>query len=410
GYTGHHERKQFGATAAGISGLIDMHTRYYDPAAMQFLQPDSIVPDVYQPLSWNRRTYVNNSPVMFSDPTGMAPQLQESQAQTAERKGMELDEFADNRGFGYSNGGGLGSAPTGTQAGDLLAGMRARKVAGAHMAHADKSLGEKTVAEMSNEEKFWYNGYRRDANNYRIAGMRAPFETVEEYIVWRAFSMEAQAMGMNSQMMEDMALRADTAADVVGFGAANPMKRGGISASSFKSWMANLLRLGRVSPEVAAAARQVARQREARALDLAAANHKGLLWFGAGERAGQRVLRMYGDEIGSELVFFYNGRFTQIVSLDAKYATVENAKAVWEVMQRDLRKQAPAVTLDFSFDGNLDAAREFASELRKNIGAFRPTNVDGFRNMQRVEVGHTYFGSESGGAMNVHTHIRIVDD
>ncbi|MBB5209811.1 hypothetical protein, partial [Chiayiivirga flava] len=31
GYTGHHERKQFGATAAGISGLIDMHTRYYDP-------------------------------------------------------------------------------------------------------------------------------------------------------------------------------------------------------------------------------------------------------------------------------------------------------------------------------------------------------------------------------------------
>ncbi|MBB5209540.1 RHS repeat-associated core domain-containing protein, partial [Chiayiivirga flava] len=213
GYTGHHERKQFGATAAGISGLIDMHTRYYDPTAMRFLQPDSIVPDVYQPLALNRFAYVYNSPTEHVDPTGMAPQLQESQAQTANRNADELDTFAAERGFGYSNGGGLGSAPTGTQAGDLLAGMRARKVAGAHMATKTSPLQHKSVADMTSEEKFWYQAFYRDAENYKRAGKSPPFNNVDEYIAWRHQSREAQAMGVNSRILEMMAKRAQKAAE-----------------------------------------------------------------------------------------------------------------------------------------------------------------------------------------------------
>jgi RHS repeat-associated protein len=412
GYTGHHERKQFGASAAGISGLIDMHTRYYDPAAMQFLQPDSIVPDVYQPLSWNRRTYVNNSPTNFSDPTGMAaqaandPGLSESPAQTAERKAAELDD-ASNQWMGTPyNGGGLGSAPTGLQAGELMMGMRARKTGGAQTAKAAKPLSEKTPEEMSDEEKFWVQAYGRDAANYKLAGMEAPFETVEEYMVWRTISRQAQAMGMNSEMMENMAMRAELAADIMGFGAANPMKPGAMSTSSFKSWMANLLRFGRVSPEVAAAAKQVARRREAMMLDLALANQQGQLWFGLGEEANRRVLRMYGDEIGK--VFDWGPIRGMIVGLDTKYATVANAKAAWHVMQRDLGKRSTKLTLDFSFHGDYTAASKFKNEIEKNLREFTPEHMNNFRETGTVSVGiHTYGSSPDYPTGSHHVYIEL---
>ncbi|HJR72931.1 MAG TPA: RHS repeat-associated core domain-containing protein [Luteimonas sp.] len=127
GYTGTHERRQRGATAPGISGIIDMQARYYDPAAMQFLQPDSVVPDPANPLSWNRRTYVNNSPVAFSDPTGHAPQndsgLAEDGEAFVERKAKELQEAAGGDAY-LSNSGGLGTAATGVGVGALLSSMR----------------------------------------------------------------------------------------------------------------------------------------------------------------------------------------------------------------------------------------------------------------------------------------------
>ena len=34
------------------------------------MQPDSIIPDLSNPQSWNRYSYVTNRPVNFSDPTG----------------------------------------------------------------------------------------------------------------------------------------------------------------------------------------------------------------------------------------------------------------------------------------------------------------------------------------------------
>lgn len=199
GYTGHHERRQFGATGIGISGLIDMKARYYDPAAMQFLQPDTIVPEVFNPLSWNRRTYVNNSPVMYSDPTGHAAQLAETGAETAQRKSDELDGFAAQRGFG-SGGGQPAGAPTGMQAGDLLLGMRrlsavlrtaklfqdAEAEAKSQVENPDcMACAKQRPAHSINKLNRLYRDYRNAAINAEMSGNGVPFGSFAEYVAWR---------------------------------------------------------------------------------------------------------------------------------------------------------------------------------------------------------------------------------
>ena len=47
-----------------------MNARYYVPYIYRMLTPDSIVPDPANPQSYNRYSYVNNRPTVFSDPTG----------------------------------------------------------------------------------------------------------------------------------------------------------------------------------------------------------------------------------------------------------------------------------------------------------------------------------------------------
>jgi hypothetical protein len=37
---------------------------------MQFMQPDTIIPEPFNPQSWNRYSYVLNNPINFSDPSG----------------------------------------------------------------------------------------------------------------------------------------------------------------------------------------------------------------------------------------------------------------------------------------------------------------------------------------------------
>ncbi len=52
------------------SGLMFYQARYYDPALGRFAQPDSIVPNLYNPQSLNRYSYTLNNPVRYTDPTG----------------------------------------------------------------------------------------------------------------------------------------------------------------------------------------------------------------------------------------------------------------------------------------------------------------------------------------------------
>jgi RHS repeat-associated protein len=50
--------------------LIDYGARFYSPALGRFTQPDSIVPDPANSQSLNRYSYVRNSPINYTDPTG----------------------------------------------------------------------------------------------------------------------------------------------------------------------------------------------------------------------------------------------------------------------------------------------------------------------------------------------------
>ena len=53
------------------TGLYTYGARYYDPVLGRFISPDSIIPDVFNPQSLNRYSYVLNNPLKYIDPTGM---------------------------------------------------------------------------------------------------------------------------------------------------------------------------------------------------------------------------------------------------------------------------------------------------------------------------------------------------
>ncbi|MEW6085789.1 MAG: RHS repeat-associated core domain-containing protein [Chloroflexota bacterium] len=58
---------------SGMGGIMDYRARFYSPALMRFLQPDTIIPSILNPQSWNRYSYALNSPIRYSDPTGHLP-------------------------------------------------------------------------------------------------------------------------------------------------------------------------------------------------------------------------------------------------------------------------------------------------------------------------------------------------
>ena len=75
-FTG-HERDLTGS-GTGPGTLDYMHARYYDPAVGRFLSPDPVL-DVKTalrfPQALNRYSYVRNSPLNFTDPTGKVAEL-----------------------------------------------------------------------------------------------------------------------------------------------------------------------------------------------------------------------------------------------------------------------------------------------------------------------------------------------
>jgi len=69
GFTGHRHNNT-GVYPTQNVGLIYMNARYYLPEVGRFISPDTIVPEPGNPQSFNRYSYVRNSPLNFTDPTG----------------------------------------------------------------------------------------------------------------------------------------------------------------------------------------------------------------------------------------------------------------------------------------------------------------------------------------------------
>jgi RHS repeat-associated protein len=56
------------------TGLYYYNARYYDPELGRFIQPDTIIPDLTNPQSYNRYAYVLNNPLKYVDSTGHWPE------------------------------------------------------------------------------------------------------------------------------------------------------------------------------------------------------------------------------------------------------------------------------------------------------------------------------------------------
>ncbi len=52
------------------TGLNYYGARYYNSHMQRFIQPDSVLPDLYDPQGLNRYSYVRNNPLKYTDPSG----------------------------------------------------------------------------------------------------------------------------------------------------------------------------------------------------------------------------------------------------------------------------------------------------------------------------------------------------
>jgi len=62
GYTGQRNE--------AYTDLMDYRSRWYDGDLGRFVSPDSIIPNAANPQNLNRYSYVQNSPIIFNDPSG----------------------------------------------------------------------------------------------------------------------------------------------------------------------------------------------------------------------------------------------------------------------------------------------------------------------------------------------------
>jgi RHS repeat-associated protein len=59
-----------GQESDGETGLMYYGARYYSAEIGRFVQPDSMLPDIYDPQQLNRYAYVRNNPLKYVDPSG----------------------------------------------------------------------------------------------------------------------------------------------------------------------------------------------------------------------------------------------------------------------------------------------------------------------------------------------------
>jgi RHS repeat-associated protein len=67
------ERLYTGQLGQTEIGLYYYNARWYAPYINRWVQPDSIVPDLYNPQALNRYSYVYNQPLRYTDPSGHCP-------------------------------------------------------------------------------------------------------------------------------------------------------------------------------------------------------------------------------------------------------------------------------------------------------------------------------------------------
>lgn len=90
---------------------MDYNARMYSPTLGRFIQPDTIVPDMFNPQSLNRYSYVLNNPIRYTDPTGHCPGLKPGikcaanpQLTLSSLKGNNASSLGSaNGGFGSNN-------------------------------------------------------------------------------------------------------------------------------------------------------------------------------------------------------------------------------------------------------------------------------------------------------------------
>jgi RHS repeat-associated protein len=90
------------------SGLYYYNARYYDPELGRFTQPDTTIPDLSNPQSYNRYSYCRNDPLTYNDPSGHVSTIAAFFGFEGSEATSDLDSWA--KGLTYRNGSSRGYA------------------------------------------------------------------------------------------------------------------------------------------------------------------------------------------------------------------------------------------------------------------------------------------------------------
>jgi RHS repeat-associated protein len=71
--SGGESRFTFTGKERDATDLMYYGARYYHPFFRRFVQPDTVLPDIYDPQQLNRYAYARNNPLKFTDPSGNTP-------------------------------------------------------------------------------------------------------------------------------------------------------------------------------------------------------------------------------------------------------------------------------------------------------------------------------------------------